>query len=177
MTHCLYSQWHIITLHETALQVQYSADHTAHSIPAQKSYTHQNSSSISSKCKGLTQSNQPTLYYTLHHGIWHSIIKSHQSSYLSTWNTLLSAIFSQSKVTTLLPQSGATTQPCLANSKQTHCLPQYIAGHACSNCFYMWIGTNIYCKTSSLAFSWYPLLTLKMIQSLNGVVSIHTKER
>lgn len=152
-----------------------------HSIPAQKSYTHQNSSTTSSECKGSTQSTkQPTLYYTLHHGIWHSVITATRDSFTCQPETCSSQQYPSRERTSPLSfrNLGPPSQPCLANSNQTHCLlHQHITGYACSKCFYKQTGTSIYCKTSSLAFlSWCPPVTLKMMQSLHGVVYTHKKK-
>lgn len=157
-----------------------------HSIPARKSYTHQNSSTTSSQCKGSTQSTkQPTHYYTLHHGIRHSVITATRDS--------------------------VTCQPETCSSQQyppreCHLSPSAIWGHHLNHAWQTVIkhtasytntsqdmpvanvftcklvgggtGTNIYCKTSPLALlSWCPPITLKMMQSLHGVVSTHTKRK
>ena len=126
-----YIQWQNITLHETALKLQCSADHTVHSIPARKSYTHQNSRTISSQCKRSAK--QPTHYYTLHHGIWH----------FSNWAVPRhpeTCLFQQYPPRERPPplsfcNLGSPSQPCLANSKQTHCLLQHHIQHAWSNGF------------------------------------------
>jgi hypothetical protein len=80
---------------------------------------------------------------------------------------------------------GPPSQPCLANSNQTHCLSYTNRSQTClqqmflqANWYQKKTGTNIYCKTSSLAFlSWCPPITIKMMQSLHGVVSTHTKSK
>jgi len=125
-----------------------------------KSYTHQNSSTISSQCKGSTK--QPTHYYTLHHGILHSVIKATRAVTCHPETCLFQQYPPRERTS---PLSFCNLGPHHLNHAwqivSKHTVSNTTSDMLASTVLYKWTGTNIYCETSSLALSWCPLINTK----------------